>query len=78
MDVRRCARPACCDPSAAAMSFDYGHRVVWLDPPVAGSGDGATWGLCAGHAGGLRVPRGWAIEDRRRPAPVAYPLAATG
>jgi hypothetical protein len=72
MDIRRCARPACSEPSAAHMAYDYANRVVWLDAP-AGTDGGATWGLCASHAGALRVPRGWAIEDRRRPpaAPIA-------
>lgn len=53
------------------MTYDYATRVVWLDPPGTRNGDATTWGLCAGHAENLRVPRGWAVEDRRRP-PAAY------
>jgi len=58
------------------MTYDYANRVVWLDLPGHLPGAGATWGLCAAHAQNLRVPRGWAMEDRRRPAAVLHPRIA--
>lgn len=70
MDPHHCARPACAEPACAEMTYDYARRVVWLDALGTEDAGGVLWGLCAGHAANLRVPRGWAMEDRRRP-PVA-------
>lgn len=58
------------------MTYDYTNRVVWLDAPGDRGDGGTSWGLCAGHAENLRVPRGWAIEDRRRSAAQFHPPIA--
>ncbi|MGI8793888.1 MAG: DUF3499 family protein [Acidimicrobiales bacterium] len=63
---RHCARPGCGASAAAALSYDYGSRTVWLDclddepDPVAND-------MCATHAATLTVPLGWALEDNRTP-----------
>ena len=58
-----CARPGCGEPATALLSYDYASSTVWLDD--AAEIDGSAWPLCTGHADGLRVPIGWACEDRR-------------
>jgi hypothetical protein len=59
-----CARPGCAGAAAAWLTYDYAGQQVWLDDrPGALPGD--QWGLCAAHAGRLRVPRGWTEVDRR-------------
>jgi hypothetical protein len=69
-----CARPACGGPVAAWLTYDYANREVWLDADAdagaggrsAGDGGGGhRWALCARHAERLRVPLGWAFQDRR-------------
>lgn len=67
MDLRHCARPGCGAPAAATMTYDYRSRTVWLDNPGAEPDPAAAWGLCRPHAENLRVPMGWAREDRRTP-----------
>jgi hypothetical protein len=67
MDLRHCARPGCGAPAAATMTYEYGSRTVWLDNPGAEPDPAAAWGLCAPHADTLRVPMGWARDDRRTP-----------
>lgn len=56
-------RPGCGAVAAATLTYDYASRTVWLDEP--GSGEPGAWGMCAPHADNLRVPIGWAIDDRR-------------
>lgn len=48
------------------MTYDYGRRAVWLDLPGEEPDPAAALGLCVTHAERLRVPLGWATEDRRR------------
>jgi hypothetical protein len=61
--------------AAAKLTYDYGQRTVWLDPFDGEPGYGA-WGMCAAHADSLRVPVGWARDDRRTPIiPIRRPLA---
>src|ERR1700737_4481326 len=59
-----CARPGCGGGVAAWLTYDYKVRTVWLDD-LGGDFEGDRWALCATHASGLRVPRGWACRDRR-------------
>ena len=66
MDIRHCARPGCSAPATATMTYDYASRTVWLAGP-GDEPDASAWGLCATHAGSLRVPVGWACDDRRTP-----------
>lgn len=67
MDLRHCARPACGGQTTATMTYEYGSRTVWLDLPGDEPDPAAAYGLCAQHAENLRVPMGWAREDRRTP-----------
>ena len=62
-----CARPGCADRAVATMTYDYASRTVWLDSPGGEPDPTAAWGLCATHADGLKVPVGWARNDRRTP-----------
>lgn len=65
MHFRRvCARPGCQGQTAAWLTYDYAGQRVWLDDAPTGAG-GDQWALCSGHAGRLRVPRGWTRVDRR-------------
>lgn len=76
MDTRHCARPGCGAPAMAMLTYEYATRTVWLDRPGEEPSPGSTWGLCGPHADGLRVPVGWACNDRRPPgAPVCPPVA---
>jgi hypothetical protein len=61
--VSQCARPGCGGPASAVLTYHYASRTVWLDDP--GEVDGSAWSLCASHADGLKVPLGWASDDRR-------------
>lgn len=60
---RSCVRPGCAEPPVCTLTYNYGARVVFLDdllPREVGGMD-----HCLAHAGRLRAPLGWAIEDRR-------------
>jgi hypothetical protein len=46
------------------LTYDYAERTAWLDDLGRSTG-GTTWLLCLTHADTLRVPVGWALEDRR-------------
>src|SRR6476646_1794962 len=73
---RLCARPGCCAPAAATLRFQPTQREAWLvdleDDAVRTEGD-----LCARHAAGLVLPRGWQLHNDMAaplgepPAPVA-------
>ncbi len=75
---RLCARPGCGAPAAATLRFQPTRREAWL---VDLDDDGArTEGdLCARHAAGLVLPRGWQLHNSltsaraatSEPAPVA-------
>jgi Protein of unknown function (DUF3499) len=59
---RRCARPGCGAPAAATLRFQPTEREAWLvdldddDPRTEGD-------LCARHAAGLVLPRGWELHN---------------
>src|SRR5450755_2527603 len=59
---RLCARPGCGAPAAATLRFQPTQREAWL---VDLDDDGArTEGdLCARHAAGLVLPRGWQLHN---------------
>src|SRR5262245_180517 len=59
---RLCARPGCGAPAAATLRFQPTQREAWL---VELDGDAArTEGdLCARHAAGLVLPRGWQLHN---------------
>ncbi|HET7490025.1 MAG TPA: DUF3499 family protein [Acidimicrobiales bacterium] len=68
MDIRNCARPGCRAQATATMTYHYASRTVWLDSPTDEEGAiPGMWGLCDGHASSLKVPVGWACDDRRTP-----------
>jgi len=63
-DPRTCDRPVCSGPAIASLTYDYGNRCAWLDD-LDDEHDPHAHDLCAEHADGLTVPRGWTCEDRR-------------
>ena len=65
---RSCARPGCNDVAAATLTYDYAARTAWLDHAHA-EGHPMSHDLCEPHADGLRVPRGWSLQDRRGALP---------
>lgn len=62
--TRHCARPGCNGQAAATLTYDYANRTAWLDH-LAGEAHPMNHDLCAHHADGLSVPRGWQLDDRR-------------
>lgn len=74
MSSRTCAKPGCAVTATATLTYDYAARTAWvegLDPEA----HPMRYDLCAEHADHLRVPNGWAFEDRRRRYPAALPHA---
>ena len=62
--ARLCCRPACAAPASATMTYDYTARTAWVDGLDGGGGPNG-YDLCAAHADGMAVPRGWKRHDRR-------------
>ena len=60
---RLCARPGCGAPAAAALTFQYGNRTVFLDD--LGVNEPFSIDLCAAHADRTAPPMGWTGHDRR-------------
>jgi len=82
---RLCARPGCGSPAAATLRFQPTQREAWLvdldEDAVRTEGD-----LCARHAAGLVLPRGWQLhndlsterDETTKPAPpVRRPRSAS-
>ena len=71
---RLCARPGCGAPAAATLRFQPTQREAWL---VALDEARTEGDLCARHAAGLVLPRGWQLhndlapdrDETRAPAP---------
>jgi hypothetical protein len=71
---RLCARPGCGAPAAATLRFQPTQREAWL---VALDEARTEGDLCARHAAGLVLPRGWQLhndlapdrDEARSPAP---------
>ena len=61
---RQCSRPACAEPAAVTLTYEYGRSQVWIDELTA-ERDPHGYDLCAAHAGRLSVPLGWHLADRR-------------
>ncbi len=59
---RLCARPGCGAPASATLRFQPTQREAWLvdldDESARTEGD-----LCARHAAGLVLPRGWQLHN---------------
>jgi len=77
---RLCARPGCGAPAAATLRFQPTQREAWLvdldDDAARTEGD-----LCARHAAGLVLPRGWKLHNALTnpivPTPEPAPRPAT-
>jgi hypothetical protein len=61
---RQCDRPTCAQPAFATLTYNYADGTVWVDR-LADDDHPMTYDLCDRHAAGLRVPRGWRLDDRR-------------
>jgi hypothetical protein len=74
---RSCDRPGCSAAATATLTFHYDARTAWLDG-LADPTEPGSYELCARHADGLRVPLGWAREDRRNTIRSVYqpPIAS--
>lgn len=64
---RSCARPGCGRPAVATLSYAYADGVVWLED-LADEAHPMIHDLCSLHADGVRVPRGWELQDGRATA----------
>jgi len=72
MSGRTCAKPGCNTSASATLTYDYAGSTAWvarLNDDVHPMG----YDLCTEHANGLRVPQGWALQDRRVRYPAALP-----
>ncbi len=78
---RLCARPGCGAPAAATLRFQPTQREAWLvdleDDAARTEGD-----LCARHAAGLVLPRGWNLHkdlaaERGEAVPPRAPVRRT-
>jgi hypothetical protein len=73
---RTCARPGCSTAAAATLTYDYAGRAAWVEN-LSIEAHPMSYDLCAEHAGTLKVPHGWTLEDRRlRLAPLPQTLAS--
>jgi hypothetical protein len=73
---RQCDRPTCAQPARATLTYNYDDGTVWLDG-LSDAEHPMSYDLCDQHAGGLRVPRGWRLDDRRRGPSEQLELAAS-
>ncbi|MBI2709201.1 MAG: DUF3499 family protein [Actinobacteria bacterium] len=62
--ARRCDRPDCHGPATTTLTYDYASATVWLDG-LEGEPHPMRHELCARHADGLSLPRGWTLQDHR-------------
>ena len=64
MSERQCSRSGCSDAAAVSLTYHYGQSQVWIDN-LWPEREPHMYDLCARHAAGLSVPRGWHLDDRR-------------
>ena len=64
---RTCSRPGCAAEATATFAFVYATSTVTLGP-LSAEPHPVTYDLCSAHANRLTPPRGWALDDQRRPA----------
>ena len=56
------------------LGYDYTSRLVLLEDSSGGDVSPHAYVMCSRYADGLRLPRGWMLEDRRtRPPLYALP-----
>ena len=72
MSSRTCAKPGCNTSASATLTYDYSSRTAWVERLDA-EAHPMRYDLCTDHAGALRVPQGWALQDRRVRYPAALP-----
>lgn len=72
MSSRTCAKPGCNTTASATLTYDYSSRVAWVEG-LDGQAHPMSYDLCTEHADGMRVPQGWALQDRRGRYPAAVP-----
>lgn len=70
MSSRTCAKPGCNISASATLTYDYSARTAWVEL-LDSEAHPMRYDLCTDHADNLRVPQGWAFQDRR----VRYPSA---
>jgi hypothetical protein len=74
MSSRSCAKPGCNTTASATLTYDYANRTAWVER-LHDEHHPMRYDLCAAHADHLRVPNGWALQDRRVRYPAALPHA---
>lgn len=57
---RRCSRTGCSKPACATLTYAYADSTAVLGP-LALQAEPGSYDLCAEHARGLSVPRGWDV-----------------
>lgn len=72
MSSRTCAKPSCNTSATATLTYDYASRTAWVER-LNLEAHPMRYDLCAEHADGMRVPQGWALQDRRVRYPAALP-----
>ncbi|MDP1819861.1 MAG: DUF3499 family protein [Acidimicrobiales bacterium] len=72
MSSRTCAKPSCSVSASATLTYDYSGMTAWVEP-LNTEAHPMRYDLCAEHADALRVPRGWALQDRRHARLSAVP-----
>jgi hypothetical protein len=72
MSSRTCAKPGCNTSASATLTYDYASSTAWVER-LHDEAHPMRYDLCPGHADGLRVPQGWALQDRRVRYPAALP-----
>jgi hypothetical protein len=67
-----CARTGCGVPAGAQLTYRYASRTAWIDD-LSGEVPPSSYPLCDSHADTLKVPVGWAREDRRSAGRLPFP-----
>ena len=77
--TRQCSKTGCSRPAVATLTYVYADQTAVLGP-LATFAEPHVYDLCARHADGLTVPRGWEVVrlafDPTPPAPTADDLVA--
>ena len=74
MSSRTCAKPGCNVSASATLTYDYSARTAWVEL-LDSEAHPMRYDLCTDHADNMRVPQGWAFQDRRVRYPAALPHA---
>jgi hypothetical protein len=63
--ARQCTRQGCVHQASVTLTYQYARSLVWLDD-LTPERDPHAYDLCDQHAGRLKPPSGWHLEDRRQ------------